>query len=252
MTGGFHARDSPSSGRAPRAPRSAALTSRHRARAPTAVASAALVDRATRDIRAILARTLARGMDEIGTYLLDTFYRGDPDEYRSPTSSRHLSLRALAERCGTIDLPVSTTFLSTSLRIAALGRALPPGSSFTKLPMSHRVELLRLPESAIEATAEKALSETMSVRALRDAVTGTLASTKRDATGPNKRGRKPAPPIVKLVKHLDRLLAPGRGGPSGAKRRDIAHLPEAQRTELREALARAERQLAELRALLEE
>ncbi len=187
-------------------------------------------------------------MDEIGTYLLDTFYRGDPDEYRSPTSPRHLSLRALAERCGTIDLPVSTTFLSTSLRIAALGRALPASSAFTKLPMSHRVELLRLPEPVVEATAEKALAETMSVRALREEVTSALAAEKAGATA--RRGRRPALGIVKLVKGLDRLIA--AGPVAGGRKKDLGHLSRAQRVELRDALARAERQLAELRELLEE
>lgn len=181
-------------------------------------------------------------MDEIGTYLLDTFYRGDPDEYRSPTSPRHLSLRALAERCGTIDLPVSTTFLSTSLRIAALGRALPASSAFTKLPMSHRVELLRLPEAAVEATAEKALAETMSVRTLREAVTTALAAEKASEREP-RRGRKPAPGIVKLVKNLDRLIATSPA--AGTRKKDLGQLSGAQRTELRDALARAERQLAE-------
>lgn len=220
-------------------------------RARASSASTALVDRATRDIRAILARTLARGMDEIGTYLLDTFYRGDPDEYRSPTSPRHLSLRVLAERCGTIDLPVSITFLSTSLRIAALGRALPASSAFTKLPMSHRVELLRLPEPAVEATAAKALAEAMSVRTLREEVTATLASAPADPDEPAKRrGRKPAPEIVKLVKGLDRLITTSPA--ASTRKKDLGHLSRAQRTELRDALARAERQLAELRELLEE
>ena len=127
-----------------------------------------LVERAALDIRAVLAKTLTRGMDEVGRYLLQAFYDGDPELYFSANPNKHASLRLLLERCESLDFPVSRTFLANALRMAAVTKELPRAATFHQLPPSHRVELLRLkaPER-VERLASKAVSEKLSVQKLR-------------------------------------------------------------------------------------
>src|SRR5258708_34000084 len=107
-------------------------------------------------------------MDEVGRYLLQTFYANDPELYFSASPSKHASLRLLIERCESMDFPVSRTFLANALRIAAVSKDLPQAATFRRLPSSHRVELLRLkaPEN-VERLASRAISQKLSVQKLR-------------------------------------------------------------------------------------
>ena len=73
-----------------------------------------LVERAVSHIRGELAKMVARGMDEVGRYLLQTFYDDDPELYFSASPNKHASLRLLIERCESIDFPVSRTFLANA------------------------------------------------------------------------------------------------------------------------------------------
>jgi len=127
-----------------------------------------LVERAVSHIRDELTKTVTRGMDEVGRYLLQTFYDNDPELYFSASPSKHASLRLLIERCESMDFPVSRTFLANSLRMAAVSKDLPRAATFRRLPSSHRVELLRLkaPEN-VERLASKAISQKLSVQKLR-------------------------------------------------------------------------------------
>src|SRR5437868_5969033 len=84
-----------------------------------------LVERAVSHIRGELAKTVARGMDEVGRYLLQTFYDDDPELYFSASPNKHASLRLLIERCESMDFPVSRTFLANALRMAAVSKDLP-------------------------------------------------------------------------------------------------------------------------------
>ena len=207
-----------------------------------AAADAEVVDAAVAHIRSILNRTLARGMEEVGEYLLKTFFRDDPALYTT-TGARHLSLRALVERCGTIELPVSATFLSSSIRIAVVARRLPEGASFRKLPVSHRVELLRLPEERIEPVATDALRAQLAVRELRTRVTKMLVAQ------PHPRGRPRSPTIVRVSAALERAILDGDGATLAFDRTDAAGLTTAQKRKARAAIARVSallRRLAEL------
>lgn len=198
-------------------------------------------DDAARHIRELLAKTLVRGMEDVGAYLLKTYYEDDPRLYRSPSSTKHVSLRLLAAKCGTMELPVSATFLSSCIRMAVVARGLPRDSSFGKLPVSHRIELLRLPDEKIEPTAASALKSGVAVRELRASVTTLLASK------PTSRGRPRTPALVRASLEIQRALAV----PKPLVHRDqIAALTPAQKTQLRSALDQAEQFLAQLREAL--
>ena len=79
-----------------------------------------LVERTVSQIRDVLAKTVTRGMDEVGRYLLQAFYDDDPALYFSASPNKHASLRLLIERCESMDFPVSRTFLANALRMAAI------------------------------------------------------------------------------------------------------------------------------------
>jgi hypothetical protein len=199
------------------------------------------IGRAAEHIRWILSRTLARGMEDVGGYVLKTFYEDDPARYRSASAPGHLSLRALIERCGTIDLPMSATFLSTSIRMAVIARRLPQGASFTKLPVSHRVELLRLPESDIERVAITALRDRLPVRALRTTVAKLLVAK------PPGRGRPPTPRLVQLSRALQRVV---ELPPTAEITAEIAALTPVQLRELRGSLRNTAELLSRLATML--
>jgi hypothetical protein len=181
-------------------------------------------------------------MDEIGTYVLEAFYENDIALYRSQSPSKHVSLRMLVERCGTIDLPISATFLSTSIRMAVVARALPRDASFSRLPVSHRVELLRLPPDEIEPFAADALRARLPVRELRTKVRTLLVASR------GARRRRDASPLVRISKSLVRAL---EGGESvGFDVADVARLSTAERASLREAAHRAKEILSRLSELV--
>jgi hypothetical protein len=97
-----------------------------------------LVERAVAHIRGELAKTVARGINEVGRYLLQTFYDDDPELYLSASPNKHASLRLLIERCESMDFPVSRTFLANALRMAAVSKDLPRAATFRRLPSSHQ------------------------------------------------------------------------------------------------------------------
>ncbi len=204
------------------------------------------LDQAVDHIRAILTRTLAKGMEEVGAYLLRTFYGDDPATYHSQSPSKHVSLRALVERCGTMDLPVSATFLSTAIRMAVVARRLPAGASFTKLPVSHRVELLRLPPSDIEPVAAAALRAAMPVRELRKKVATLLVSP------PRSRGRPRTPPLMQVSRGLAQALEIAEDVTPALNRAELARLTDAQRAQVKATLERTTQLLRQLTKLVSE
>ncbi|MEI8258308.1 MAG: hypothetical protein WCJ30_21740, partial [Deltaproteobacteria bacterium] len=157
----------------------------------------ALVAKAAKDISAILHDTFARGLREVGDYLLKSFYDDDPALYHSTSPTKHASLSALVKQCGDVDFPVSKTFLSNAIRIAVMVRELPDAKNLKLLPPSHQVELLRLeraPEK-LETIAERAVEKKLPVKKLRAEVRKAVAGLEKDP-----RGRKPAPPALRAVK----------------------------------------------------
>jgi hypothetical protein len=205
-----------------------------------------LVGAAVSEIRTILGQTLAKGMEQVGAYLLKTFYDDDPALYAAATPTKHASLRKLSERCGTMELPISSTFLSSAIRMAIVSRQLPKGAAFGKLPVSHRVELLRLPTpEKIEATAQTiADREGMTVRKLRAKVTKMLAGASAG------RGRPRTPSVVRAVDQLVGALRKEDSWRLAFHRADIDALDDEKRAELEETVTRVSDLLAQLQGLL--
>ena len=154
-------------------------------------------------IRAKLAETISRGMSEVGEYVLDRFFDGDPERVRSKDPRKNASFRSLVARCESTELPIKRAVLQRAVAIAVMRRALPGHArAYPQLPFSHQAELLplRLP-GPVEKLAERALAKKLSVRALREMVAREV--TKAPSTG-EKRARKPR---RLLVKTLDQSLS---------------------------------------------
>ncbi|MGE0790072.1 MAG: hypothetical protein AB7S26_30645 [Sandaracinaceae bacterium] len=205
-----------------------------------------LVEDAVTKIRGILGHTLAKGMEDVGAYLLKTFYDDDPGLYASASPRKHASLRTLMERCGTKDLPVSTTFLSNAIRMAIVSRQLPKGAAFGQLPVSHRVELLRLPTTEqIEDAAQDIIDDDdVTVRSLRDTVTKMLGR------GGSGRGRPRTPPVVRAVNQVAAALRKEESWHLAFQRADIDALDDGKRAELEETVERVSTLLGRLQKLL--
>jgi len=206
-----------------------------------------LVERTVSQIRDVLAKTVTRGMDEVGRYLLQAFYDDDPALYFSASPNKHASLRLLIERCESMDFPVSRTFLANSLRMAAITKDLPRAATFRHLPPSHRVELLRLkaPKN-VERLASKAISEKLSVQKLRALI---QKEAERTNAG-SGRGRKRTPQVLRTIEHCLRTLRDEDTGRLLIRRSDINDMTEEQVARAQTALASLEKRVADLRRLL--
>lgn len=201
-----------------------------------------LVDRAVDRIKKMTSRTDVQGLSEVGQYLFKEFFGGDIDAYRSADPGRHASLRGLQARCETLDPPVSRSFLTRALGVAALELTLPPGSPFLQLPASHRVELLGVRDPVeVERLAGMAVEGRLSVHKLRALV---RREVKRTAS---TRGPKPVPAVVRVLRHLHRSIR----GCNGHVLSESEKLTGEHRAEASLLLVEAARWLRKLSALLE-
>jgi hypothetical protein len=215
--------------------------------ASAAKADKALVERAVSHIRDVVAKTVARGLDDVGSYLLREFYDDDPALYLSASPSKHASLSMLVERCESLELPVSRTFLANALRMASVTKQLPRAATFHKLPPSHRVELLRVraPEK-LERLASKVVEGKLSVQKLR-----TLEQKEQDRSNEaSGRGRKRSPEVLKAIESCLRVLRDEETGKLLFHRSDVAELTDEQQARADAALKSLEKRVAELRRIL--
>lgn len=207
-------------------------------------ADAALVDGVVEDIRGILVKTVARGMEEVGRLLLKRFFDDDPALYGSSSHAKHASLRLLLERADSMDLPVRRTFLANALQMAAFSRQLPDGSSFLQLPASHRVELLRLRSAdRVEVVAAAAVEKRLTVKKIRDVVRKEREKTK------SSRGRKPSPALLRALNLCVKTVKDESTGRVRFRRDDVAALTDEQRDAARvltETLAKRVEELTKL------
>ena len=205
-----------------------------------------LVDKAAKHVREILSRTVAQGLEEVGTYLLDTFYEGKPELYQSLKPSKHASLSLLEERCETLDLPVSRTFLANAIGVAVMTKHLPKSSSFLKLPPSHKTELLGIstPEKA-ENLAAKVLEGKLTVQKLRELVRKERAKSKK-----NPQGRKPTPNVVRVLTSCAKLLRDATTGRLVFRKADFAELTPEQVEEVKELREMISKRMEEVDRLL--
>lgn len=189
-----------------------------------------LVNKAAKQVRDILARTISQGLEDVGNYLLDTFFDGKPELYQSLKPGKHASLRLLEERCETLDLPVSRTFLSNAIGVAVMTKYLPRSSPILKLPSSHKTELLGVstPEKA-ENLATKVLEGKLTVQKLRELVRKERAKKKK-----HPQGRKPTPVILRVLTACAKSLRDPTTGRVVFHKADFAELTPEQLEEVRE------------------
>lgn len=162
------------------------------------------VNEAAAWISAKVAATLRRGAQDVGEYVLDTFFSSDPELAKSKNPQKNASYRALAERCGTTELPISKTWLNNAVGVAVMLRRLPEAASFKELPPSYQETLLPLRDPAkVEKLAKQAAANDLSFRALRRVVAEERAKAPKDGS----RGRPPIPAVIKALNHSLMLFA---------------------------------------------
>lgn len=156
-----------------------------------------LVDAALDHIRNTLTLGFARSALEVGQYLLDTFFDGDPSQFRNPRCESP-SFRALCETKGLSSMGVSRSTLYNCVQIHI--QFTQSGIQELKdLSYSHQVTLLRAPQEVKEHLAKKAVDESIGVRQLMAQVTRSRP--------PSKRGRPRKPEVVRAVDRIRTCLS---------------------------------------------
>ncbi len=207
------------------------------------------VEEAASWISAKIAATLKRGAHEVGEYLLERFFRNDPELAKSRTPHKNASFRALAEKCGTAELPVSKTWLNNAVSLAALVRQLPETAKvFKQLPPSFQETLLPLRDPAkIEKMARHAVAKRLSFRKLRQAV----AEERTKLPKGEPRGRHRVPIVLKTLKGSLKLFT-FVGGRRLFTKADLEELDEEQRKEALESAGQVIERLEHLVSALKE
>jgi hypothetical protein len=202
---------------------------------------AEVVDEAVCRIRKILVDTVQRGAVEIGEYVFERFFAGDPGIVRSKNPRKKASFRLLAARCGTPDLPISCTWLNSAVATAIMRRSLPHGSVFARLPFSHQAVLLALREPAkIEEMARGVVDQGLSVRELRNVVRQKITTP----SSPRPEGDVEPAIVLNLQEMLRRMTL-------AQKASSMADLEKLSATDARYAVDAARRLLLALNELLE-
>lgn len=174
------------------------------------------------------------------------FYDDDPKLYFSSSARKHVSLNLLLERSGSLELPVSRTFLVNALRIAAISKDLPRSATFHRLPATHRIELLPLKTAAnIERFASKAMASKLTVRKLRELIHEESQPGVLDLG----RGRKRVPAILRKIEQCLRILQDEGTGKLAARRSEVTQLTAPQIERAQSGLASLEKCVTELRRL---
>jgi len=210
-----------------------------------AVVDEKAVDKAAKWISEKVAATLKLGAQEVGEYVLDTFFGGDPNLAKSKNPFKHASFRALAEKCGTPELPVSKTWLSNAVGVALMIRQLPEtAKAFKELPPSYQETLLPLGDpTTVEKVAKQAVAKDLSFRELRHAVAALRTKMPKDDS---RGGRPPTPVIVKTLTRSLKLFTL-EGGKRSFTKAQIEELDDEQR---KDAIESAEGLIEKLKDLV--
>jgi len=155
-----------------------------------------LLKEAAREVRRIQNKRGMQAVQEMGPYLLRTFFGGDLTLFKK-RSKDHKTFRMLAESEG---MP-SYSWLYKAVQVAQLLPAY-PAEVAEALSLSHHAALL--PEHDPKKRAEhaqKAVTEGWTKRELEEEVRRT-----KSTGGHKARGRKPLPPLIKNLGEMARTL----------------------------------------------
>lgn len=173
---------------------------------PEAPTDEAKLDEAVQEVNSLAKATVLAGAIEIGRYLLREFFDDDPEKARSQDPTKAASIRKIAEHP---ELLVSGTTIFNSIRVAVDDRLLGENPAYKQLPWSHRVALLPVADPKKKAKlAALAARKALRVRELRAKVQA-LGEAARAAGADGevpRRGRRPDPVSVKLVKRAQAAL----------------------------------------------
>jgi hypothetical protein len=208
-----------------------------------------LVDEACRHITDLLQRTFFKGISEVGEYVLRRFFDGDPEQARSRNPLKNASYRALVDRCGTLALPVSRSWLNAAVNLAIQDRILAGQSdAYDRLSPTHKVRLLPLAgeDRKVIQLAERAARREMSTRQLREEVARELAKLPK---GPA--GRKPQNPIVTTLNRATRTFTLD-GGRHSFRKTDVNALTDDEAAAVQESAQKLMERLRDLMQKLKE
>lgn len=185
-----------------------------------------LVDEAVTWIRDTALEGIKKTLVEVGDYILKKFFNDDIDLARSKNPFKNASFRALAERCGTTDFPVSRTWLGSAVGVAMISRQLSsPKSAFRQLGPALQETLLPLKDpDRVEKVAQKVIEGEFTLREARKAVAQERAKTPKG----DGRGRRPTPSIVKTLNRSLKLFT-FEGGKRSFTKADVEELDEDQK-----------------------
>jgi hypothetical protein len=119
------------------------------------------------EIRSVLRRT---GLDRtlaIGSIILDRFFGGSVEAWRSRRNNKNTSVRRLAQRP---DCPLSRSSINRAIGISALTKAMPAVLKLAHVEAGHIGVVLPLSMGEQEAWLVEANANRWSVRQLRDAI----------------------------------------------------------------------------------
>jgi len=134
---------------------------------------------------------------EIGKFLLDTYFHGNPEEVRDKDPTKDASFRKLAKRQ---DLDRSFSWLHKVLSVTIQDDLFnQKGIDVSSVPYSVKAELVSLPDDKKIPLIENAINERLSVRQVRRTV--------RDIKKPDDSKKLDKPKLQKSVAKLERFLA---------------------------------------------
>ena len=144
----------------------------------------ALVDRAISELREKLVEAVARAALDVGQFLLELFFGGDPARYLDRKKDGDPSFEALLDDPRLKELGLSRTKLYDCIGVH-IQRQVLGTEAVMRLQFSHQVALLRAPDERREELLEEAAEKIQSVRTLRERV----GEARREEYGESKGGR---------------------------------------------------------------
>jgi hypothetical protein len=183
-----------------------------------------LVGEAVVWIRDTALANIKKTFGEVGEYVIRKFFQDDVELAKSKNPSKTASFRALVDRCGTTDFPVSKTWLNNAVGVAMMNRLLPARAAFRLLPPSAQETLLPLRDPArVEKVADKAIEGEFTILQVRRAVRQERTRMPKDP-----RGRHPTPVITRTLNRSVKAFA-FEGGKLSFTKADVEALDDDQK-----------------------
>lgn len=200
-----------------------------------------LLDRVIDGLRRLSRGALLQYALQVGSLLLDSFWAGDPSNYRDKQKAAGTGFGALlSQRSLELkDLQLSASTLRNYVRATIVWRQLPlTAREHLDLADLRALALLKNPEVRAAIALEVAEAD-LCTRDLESKVAHARRQLRKGAV----RGRKPVPPPIKCVRQLCRDAAKTDPGKFSD---EMARLPAQMRADLRTSVQQAQQRLEQL------